>query len=194
MRPTGRGAPAASRLGAYAPVPLVGAASILVALIIFTPVLLASGPSPLAVQAELTIYRVVGGSTTQFYVRAVGSEVAYSEIRLAVGSGFAWSGSCPTSGVSWSYSNGTDLLEENAMTGSTVVVLNATAVYNPSGTMTIYAGELALEIVGLGTPGEALSIVPCTSVTPGMSAPGSWATANLPLSLDLVDYGSGGPP
>ena len=185
---------ASSRLQTIAPVPFVGAAAILVALIVFTPVLLASGPSPLAVRAELVVYRVVGSPTTQFYVHAVGSDVPYATIDLALGSGFAWSGgSCPGTVANWTYVNETNRLDLLAVTDEDPVLVRATATYNQSSGPTIYAGELAFDVVNPGSSGESLTIVPCAS-TPGLSPPGSIATADLPLSLYLVNFGSGGPP
>ncbi len=183
-----------SRLQTVAPVPFVGAAAILVALIVFTPVLLASGPSPLAVRAELVIYRTVGSPTTQFYVHAVGSDVPYATIDLALGSGFAWSGSgCPATVANWTYVNTTDRLGSLVVTSELPVLVRATAVYNQSSSSTVYAGELAFDVVNPGSSSETLAIVPCAS-TPGLSAPGSIATGDLPLSLYLVNFGSGGPP
>jgi hypothetical protein len=181
-----------SRLGAVAPVPFVGTATILVALIVFTPVLLGTGPSPLAVRAELVVYRVVGGTTTDFYVHAVGSDVPYSQVRVALGTGFAWRGSCPTSGLNWTYSNRTNLLDLSVIANLTPVVVNATAVYNSGGTTTVYAGELAFAIIGLGATNEAIAIAPCPW-TSAESPPASWSVSNLPLTLLLVNYGSGGP-
>ena len=180
------------RLGAVAPVPFVGAAAILVALIVFTPVLLATGPSPLAVQAELVVYRVVGAPSTDFYVHAVGSNVPYRVVDIGLGTGFVWSGGCPRSGLTWNYTNDTDLLFLRVSTSSMPVVLNVTAVYGQGSSRTVYAAELAFDLVNPGAPSEALSIVGC-SWTPAESPPGSWPVDHLPLSLLLVDYGSGGP-
>ncbi len=186
------GAGRAGRLGAVAPVPFVGAAVILVTLIIFTPVLLASGPSPLAVQAELVVYRVVGAPTTDLYVHAVGSDVPYAEIHLGIGTGFSGSG-CPSVVPQWNYTNGTDLLELSALAEGTPFVVNATVVYQNGGATTIYAAELAFAIVNAGDANEGLAISSCPA-TPGESPPGSWAVTNLPLSLLLVNFGAGGPP
>ena len=180
------------RLGAVAPVPFVGTAAILVALIVFTPVLLATGPSPLAVRAELVVYRVVGSPTTEFYVHAVGSDVPYSEIDVALGTGFLWSGGCPTSGLNWTYSNETDLLELSVTTSLTPVVVNVTVVYDNGGASTVYAAELAFAIIHPGMSNEAIAIAPCPW-TSAESPPGSWSVTNLPLTLLLINYGSGGP-
>ncbi len=186
--------PIAGRLGAYAPIPFVGASAILVALIVFTPVLLSGGPSPLAVRAELVVYRVVGGAVTDFYVHGVDPTVPYWEIDVALGTGFGWTGACPTSGVRWAYHNETHALglAVNSSSGSTLVL--ARAVYNASSGPTVYEAQFAFNITNFGRPDEAVTIVPCVAATPGVSGPGSWLVANLPVPLLLVDYGSGGPP
>jgi hypothetical protein len=195
VRGRGGGASLPSRLGRYAPIQFVGPAAILVALIVFTPILLTNGPSALAVQAELTIYRVTGGTTTEFYVHAVGSEVPYAQIDLDYGTNFTWvPGACPTSGIHWTHTNATDLLELGHSTASNPFLVNATAVYAPHGARTVFAGMLAFDITGVGQPDETVTMVPCTSTTPGLSAPTSWSVSKLPLSLLLVNYGSGGPP
>jgi hypothetical protein len=180
------------RLGAVAPVPFVGTAAILVALIVFTPVLLATGPSALAIQAELVVYRVVGAPMTDFYVHAVGSNVPYSDVDVGLGTGFTWNGGCPSSGLHWNYTNDTDLLFLRVSTSSMPVVVNVTAVYGQGAGRTVYAAELAFSLVNAGTSSEALAIAGCPW-TGAESPPGSWPVAHLPLSLLLVDYGSGGP-
>ena len=190
---TVRGPGPGGRLGRVAPLPFVGAAAILVALIIFTPVLLATGPSPLAEHAELTVYRVVGGTTTQFYVHAVGSDVPYAEIRIGLGTGFSWSGGCPTSPLNWTISNETDLLALSVGSTASAVVVNATVIYDEGGARTVYAGEIAFGLVNQNLSDEGLELAGCP-YTPGESPPHSWPVSALPLSLLLVNYGAGGPP
>jgi hypothetical protein len=180
------------RLGAVAPVPFVGVATILVALIVFTPVLLAPGPSPLAVQAELSVYRTLGSPTTEFYVHGIDPVVPYRWVNLSLGSGFPWTGSCPTTPLNWSYTNETNETVSNVVSGADPVVVNATLVYLQGGTRVLYAGEMAFHVVNRGSASEGLAIAPCPW-TPGLSPPTSWAVSNLPLGLLLVDYGTGGP-
>jgi len=184
--------PPVGRLGAVAPVPFVGVATILVALIIFTPVLLATGPSPLAVQAELVIYRLPGATTTEFDIHAIGAAVPYSSIRIGLGTGFSWDGSCPSTKLNWTVSNQTNQLTLSVNENVTPVVVNATAVYGQGSTRTVYAAELALQVIGRGQPGESLAIAVCPS-TSAVSVQSSVAVSNLPLALLLVNYGSGGP-
>ncbi len=182
------------RLGAYAPVPFVGAAALLVALIVFTPVLLASGPSPLELQAELVVYQPPSSTALQFDVRAIGDTVPYARLEIALGGGFPWTGSCPTSGVGWSYTNATNMLELSVNTSLSPVVVNASAVYRAGGTTTIYDAEFAFYVVNPGAPGESLAIAGCSHATPGVTTPSSWPVSQLPHAWLLVNFGSGGPP
>lgn len=183
-----------SRLGQVAPLPLVGIATILVALIVFTPVLFASGPSPLSVSPELVVYRAGGTLSTEFYLRSVG-DVAYSSIDLELGtfSPANWTGACPATGISWSYDNQSNRLEVNATTTSTVMVVDAEATYSQSGSMTIYAGDFAFQLLYRGASDEGLTVVTCPS-TPGLSAPSSILTSDMPVGLYLANFGSAGPP
>jgi len=179
------------RLGAVAPVPFVGLAAILVALIVFTPVLLATGPSPLAVRAELTVYRTVGGSTTEFAVHGLDPEVPYRWLNVSLGTGFSWTGSCPRGALSWNYSNGSYEVVASVLAPQGPVVVNATAIYESGGTRTVYAGELAFEVTGLGSSGETLRYASCPW-TPSVGS-GSWQVSRGTLPIPLVNYGSGGP-
>ncbi len=185
---------AIGRLGAYAPVPFVGAAAILVALIIFTPVLLASGPSPLAVRPELVIYRVTGAPTVLYYLHGVDPTVPYGRLLLGVASFGSWTGACPTTGLSWSNESADNVLELGAEGSTGPTLIYAYAVYNTTAGSTIYAGAFALVVDHLGQSDEGLSLVPCAGATPGVTVPSSWSTANLPLPLLLVDFGTAGPP
>ena len=180
------------RLGAVAPVPFVGTATILVALIVFTPVLLATGPSPLTVQAKLAIYRVVGSPTTWFEVHALG-DVPYARIDVALGTGFHWTGGCPTSGVNWSRTNVTNAIGLDVQANATPVVVNATAVYHQGGSTTVFAVEIAVAVAHPGAVDESLDFATCPG-TPGESVPASWPVSGLPVAILLVNYGSGGPP
>lgn len=181
-----------NRLGSVAPVPFVGVAAILIALIVFTPVLIASGPSSLAVQGYLYVYRVAGSAETDFEITAYDQEVAYGWINLSVGSGFPWTGGCPTAKLNWTYDNETNELVASVVADSNPVVVNASAVYDQGGTRTVYAAEIAFDVVGLNSSGESLDYTPCPW-TPGVSS-GSWAVSRGTLGLSLVDYGPGGPP
>ena len=182
------------RLGAVAPVPFVGVAAILVALIIFTPVLLSTGPSPLAVQAELVVYRAVGSPTTEFAVHGYDPDVAYAWVNLSVGTGFVWNGSCPAvSRLSWSTTNETDEVTANAVVSTVPVVLNATATYLGTAGRTVFAGELAFDVLNLGLTSESLAVAVCPW-TSKVTAVSSWGVSGGALVIGLANYGSGGPP
>ncbi len=186
---------AIGRLGRVAPVPFVGTAAILVALIVFTPVLLASGPSPLAVQARLTVYRVAGGGTTDYGLIGVDADTPYRWLNLSFGtsSSWSWSGGCPSGALRWRYDNATNATSVNNASGANPVVVRATAVYEFGGTRTVYAGEIAFFLSGQNTSSESFAYAPCPS-TPSVTPPGSWAVSLGTLPIDLVNYGSGGPP
>ena len=181
-----------SRLGAYAPVPFVGAAAILVALIVFTPVLFSGGPSPITIQARLTVDRIVGANATHLYVGSLGGDVRYSAINLSVGTGFTWSGSCPTAVSHWSNTTDTQVIELESSVGATSAEVVASAVYDARGAVTVYEGALAFNVTHEGAADEAIVMAPC-ALTPGFSPPTSWPVTDLPLSLLLVNYGSRGP-
>lgn len=195
-RSTFRSFAPADRLSAIAPLPFVATTAVLVLLVLFTPVLLSTGPSPILAQGQLTIDRLPSGNWTKFYVMALDPHaIRYASIALAVGTGFAWNGSCPTSVQSWSSAQENETLGLGTSTGSDPVVVNATAVYQASTGPVVYAGEYAFHV--LDGPGSVpqLLMVPCTATTPGASVPSSAvAIASLPVTIQLVNYGSGGVP
>ena len=181
------------RLGAIAPVPFVGTATILVALIVFTPVLLATGPSSFAVQPVLSVYRATGSSATNFYVHGTDPNVPYLWVNLSIGAGFSWGGSCPSplDLLRWTYANETNVGGWSLLSGANPAVVNVTVTYTQSSGRTVYAGELAFDLVSQNTSGESLLYVPCAR-TPSVGS-GSWAVSLGMLPIDLVNYGSGGP-
>ncbi len=184
------------RLARIAPLPFVAVAAILIALIVFTPVLLYSGPSPFLAQGELAVDTLPGSNWTKFYVLPLDpQEVRYDSVELHVGSGFAWTGSCPAAVPSWSnVSDSNTLVVSENSTGNPVLVW-AEAVYSASTGPVIYAGEFAFQVMDPAGPNPQLLMVPCTTVTPGAAVPSSSVpVGDLPVFLPLVDYGSGGPP
>jgi hypothetical protein len=184
---------AIGRLGRVAPVPYVGTAAILVALIIFTPVLLATGPSPLAIQAVLTVYRVSGGPATDYGLHGADADTPYRWLNVSFGTGFSWTGACPSGGLIWRYDNATNATGVDVASSANPVVVNVTAVYERGGARTLYAGEIAFFVSGQNSSSESLSYAPC-AWTPSVTPPGSWAVSLGTLPIDLVNYGSGGPP
>lgn len=186
----------AGRLSRLAPIPFVAVSAILVTLVVFTPVLLSNGPSPLLTRGELTVDGLPHGNWTAFYVWAFDSHaVRYRSVTVALGTGFLWNGTCPTSGLTWATVSATQVLVASTNTTTMPVVVNATAVYpGPNGPV-IYAGEFAFDLMGASGQNPVLSMTACTQATPGVSVPSaSVAVASFPVSLALVNYGSGGPP
>ncbi len=186
--------PSASPARDRTPVYLAGIAAILLALIVFTPVLINPGSPSFLTNARLIVDRTPGSSTTDFYLQAWSGYVRYSTLELDLGTGFSWNGSCPSSGLTWTNLAQHDLLELSVRPNATgPMVVDATAVYSSGGSETIYAAEIAFEVVNEGQPDESLLMVPCPA-TPGESPPASWPVAQLPYSLLLVNYGGAGPP
>ncbi len=184
------------RLTRIAPLPFVAVAAILVALLLFTPVLLSTGPSAYLAQGELTVDRLPSVNWTKFYVTALDPHaVRYSSIDLRVGSGFSWNGACPTGTLTWTSLADTQAMSLLANTTANPVVVNATAVYSSADGPVVYAGVFAFNVLDPTGPAPVLQMVACTSSTPGISVPSpSIDVASLPISLSLFNYGSGGPP
>ena len=181
------------RLGAVAPVPFVGVAAILVALIVFTPVLLASGPSPLAVQAELTVYRAVGSGSADYGLHGLDGSVPYRWLNLSFGSGFSWTGGCPASAPSWSLTSLVNATGVSVVEAANPVVVNASAVYVQGGSRTVYAGVVALYVPDLNASSPTLDYLPCPP-TPTVTSSGSWSVGSGTFPVTLVNFGAGGPP
>jgi hypothetical protein len=176
------------RLSGLFPIPLVGTVAILLVLIVFTPILFATGPpaaGTFETQGELIVDQVAG--TTTFYVHAVGETVRYETVSIGVSGNFTWNGSCPSAalpGMVWQ--NGTDKLEQDLATGSNPVVVQVAASYTEGGSTANYAARLAFYTQGGTLTGSA-----CYGATPPS---GGLPTGSLPLVLLLQDWGSGGPP
>jgi len=175
--------------GGRFPIPLVGATSILLVLIVFTPILFATGPpaaGTFETQAELIVDQVASGGTVTFYVHAVGPTIRYGAISIGIATNFAWGGSCPTSGLAWSaWQNGTDVLAAQLASATTPVVVQATATYTAGGATANYSAEVAFE-----SSGSTIMSAVCY----GTTSPASEPLAGLPLVLVLQNWGTGGPP
>jgi len=183
--------------GRYAPMPFVGAAVLLLVLIVLTPALISIGsPGPgVLTQAELIVDRVAGVNATHFYVRGYGSTVRYAGIWIGVATGFNWSGSGspPWANLTWkTWWNDTDVLSLGFVSLANPVAVNITAYYTSSGGAATYIGILAFA-VGLGSAGPTLY---AASSTPGVTVPSSTTVDNssLPLPILLVQGSSGSLP
>jgi hypothetical protein len=171
------------------PIPLVGATAILVVLIVFTPVLFASGPpaaGTFETQALLVIEQVSTGENVTLYLHAVGPAILYSNLSIGLAGGFTWDGSCPTSGLHFLvWENATTALEEDLGTALDPVAIKVTAIYTEGGSTATYAAELALQ-----STGGMISMAACSGATP----PASPQPVGTPIVLLLAETTSGGSP
>ncbi|HTW55201.1 MAG TPA: hypothetical protein VMG36_01980 [Thermoplasmata archaeon] len=171
----------------FFPIPLVGVAALLIVLILFTPILFATGPAApgtFETQALLIVDRPSPSGPTNFYVRAEGETVRYTAISIANASGFAWTGNCPAA-LRWTFQNSSNAVAANLSSSGLTVAVNVTATYTVGASTAIYAAVIAFEVSG----SNLVSVV-CF----GASVPGSLPLASLPVAVVLTDYGSGGPP
>lgn len=182
------------RLARLAPLPFVAVATILVTLIVFTPVLLSTGPSPLLTQGELAVDHLPGANWTKFYVLPLDpQQVRYASIELSVGTGFAWTGNCPASVSNWSNVSDTDVVVVSTNTSADPVLVWAEATYTAPTGPVIYAGEFVFHAMDPSGPNPELLLAPCPA-TPGAVVPAPAVSfGDLPVFLPLVNYGSGGP-
>lgn len=185
-----------ARLARVAPLPFVAVSAILVALLVFTPVLLSSGTSTYLAQGELLVDRVVGANWTKLYVEPLDpQQVRYASIALDLGSGFLWNGSCPSTVTNWTNSTETEAIVLSANSTANPLYVYAAANYSTTDGPVIFAGAFALDVVDAGATGAVLLLAACTRVTPGVTVPtSSVAVADLQVALGLVNFGSGGPP
>jgi hypothetical protein len=185
-----------ARLGRVAPLPFVAVSTILVALLLFTPVLLSSGTSVYLAQGQLIVDSVAGANWTKIYVQPLDPHaIRYASIALDLGSGFVWNGSCPSSVTRWTNSSATNQIELYANSTANPLLVYATAVYNDTSGPVVFAGAFALDLQGAPGPAPTLTLAPCVLLTPGVTVPStSYAFTDLQLTLSLVDFGSGGPP
>ena len=171
------------------PIPLVGTAAILVVLIVFTPILFATGPpaaGTFETLAELVVDEVAGSGRTTVYVHAVGSTVRYGAIALGLAGNFSWTGACPTGLGGFVWQNGSNLLEEQVGTTSNPLVVVVSATYVAGGATANYSAKIAFF-----STASTIASAACYGATPPA---GPQAIASLPLVLLLQNYGPGGPP
>ncbi|MFY9717159.1 MAG: hypothetical protein WAK40_04420 [Thermoplasmata archaeon] len=172
------------------PIPLVGTTAILLVLIVFTPILFATGPpaaGSFETQGELVVDQSPPGSNTTFYLHAVGPTVRYTVLSIGLASDFSWTGACPPTGLTWTvWENLTNRIDAEVGTSANPVAVRATATYTENGATANYSAELAFDLSS-GT----LSIAVCYGATPPSA---SQPIVSLPLLLLLQNWGAGGPP
>ncbi len=166
--------------GRYFPMPWVGIAVLLLALIVLTPVLYSSGPpaaGTIFTQAELVVD--TNGTVTHLYLWGV-SDVRYQSLSMGIATGFAW-GHRP-SRIPFQWTNGTEILALVGSSDQGVFAVNVTAVYVSQG-QACYGGLVAFNLSATGLATQ--------SFTPGLSTPSLIGLGALPLSIALPNQGSG---
>ena len=188
--------PRRGRFGRYAPLPFVTAAVVLIALLVFTPVLFSSGTSILLAQGELIVDAVPSANWTKLYVEPLDTQaVRYDAIALDLGYGFLWNGTCPSSVPNWTNVSETHAIDLSANTTHAPVLVWAEATYAGRDGPVVFAGAFAFNLEGPAGPNAQLGLAACPLLTPGVSVPeSSIAVDDLQLTLSLVNFGSGGPP
>jgi hypothetical protein len=181
--------------GAYAPTPFVGAAVLLLALIVLTPVLVSSGqPAPgVLTQAELIVDQVPGSNVTHFYVRAPGLTVRYAGLWVGLAVNFTWDGSGHPvwASLNWStWWNSTDILSFSFASSDNPVAVNITAYYTSGSATATYVGVVAFAVgTGSGGGGVLYADSPTTGVTVPSSTPIDNSSLPLPILLALGTSG-----
>ncbi|MHB1435445.1 MAG: hypothetical protein ACYCPN_04815 [Thermoplasmata archaeon] len=168
----------------YFPMPWVGFAVLLLALIILTPVLYSTGPpaaGTIFTQAELVVDS--NGTMTHLYLWGV-SDVRYQSLSMGIATGFSpWNHRPPGGAFRWT--TATDALAVLGFTNQDVFAVNVSALYVSQGSA-CYGGVVAFNL--------SASSLATQSFTPGLSVPSAISLNSLPLSIALVNLGSGCPP
>jgi hypothetical protein len=189
--PPSLGAIAPASAHRWFPWPFVGISVVLGVLVLVTPVLINSGPpapGSLFTQADLIVDRVPSGSTTNLYLHAASDTVRYASIAIGIATGFTFNGSYPPGPLSWTWTNGSNLLELSLEVSGTTFAVNISATYVSGGTA-VYEALLAFGLSN-GSSGPQLGIAVDSALTPGVAAPAFALVADLPLSIALEDCGT----
>lgn len=184
---------APSSQGTRFPIPLVGAAVILVMLTIMTPVLVTGGggAGALLAQADLVVDHPGNSVTTYFYVRGVGV-VRYAEIQIGLNEDFV--PGTPVGNLTWtSWTNVSDQISLSIRTNYSQVAVNVSVYYIPtSGPGVWYYGILGSVYAPFA------QTITLTSLAGGLATPsGAISTTNghrLPVVIALAYQGSVGAP
>ena len=166
----------------FFPMPWVGFAVLLLALIILTPVLYSTGPpaaGTIFTQAELVVDS--NGTATHLYLWGV-SDVRYQSLSLGILTGFVWGHRPDRSPATWT--NATDSLAVVGATDRTLFAVNVSALYVSQGSA-CYGGLVAFNLTSTALAAQ--------SFTPGLSIPSTVGLSSLPLSIALVNLGAGCP-
>lgn len=166
------------------PIPLVGAAAILVMLILLTPVLITGGGAgSLIAQADLVVDHSPNSFATYFYVRGVGV-VRYAEIRIGLNQDYI--PNTPGDMINWTtWVNATNQVSLYTWTNDTSAAVNVSVYYLPTtGSGVWYYGILA------SSYNVEQSTVTLTPLVGGLSVPrGPISTVNghtFPLAIALA--------
>lgn len=190
--------PRGGRLRQVAPLPLVGVAVLLVALILITPVLISEGQPPPGIftQAELIVDRTSGTPGLHFYVHGLSTTVRYDVIALGTADNFSWSGSGspPWRALDFgNWTNATFVLAVSLWATENPVAVNVTASY---ASLNGYATYSAVVVFFVG-PGPSPSGETLYAASPtGGLVPSSTPVdnASLPLTILLPATSTGSAP
>jgi hypothetical protein len=179
--------------GSRFPIPLVGAAVMLVLLILLTPVLIegGAGAGSLPAHADLVVDHAPNNFTTLFYVRGVGV-VRYAEIHIGLNEDYI--PNTPGGQVEWPrWDNVTNQISLYVSTEQVSVAVNVSVFYQPNGGTAIwYYGILAVQF------NIAQNTLKFTDLGGGLAVPSGAVSITgshlLPLPIPLAQTTSGPPP
>ncbi len=180
-----------SRLASWFPYPYVGVTVVLLALLFLTPVLFEGGPpapGSLFTQAELSVDWAATTNTLNFYLYPFQQTVQYAALSIGIATNFTFNGTFPTGPLSWTWTNGTDLLELSVAVPAGSVAVHVLATYTLGG-QAVYEGILAFGL--WGPPSDQSLGIAVAPATPGVTAPASVLVTDLPIAIPLQYCGSG---
>lgn len=172
----------------FFPIPLVGAAAILVVLIVLTPILIGSGvpaAGTIFTQAEVIVDYPGTNATSYYYLHAIGN-VRYTMLSIGIAENYVWDHPPPIPSLIWgNWTNGTDLVAIGAMSSGNPVALNVSAYYSTAKEGSAwYVAIIAFEVVG--------NTLFFRSYTSGVDVPRSVALSGSqqPIAILLADIGA----